>query len=325
MRRELAFLAAVAAIPSAAFAQNVPAIQAQSTAVASVNTGQSTSAGQHQTPPAGWPPALPMTSPSAPLDHKERTAANMSAQWRNKADRPVRDANGVLRWIYGVSQARIVCAPLQACDIELKPGEVINNILIGDSTYWRHYEGISGGPEGRTTHVTLQVLDAGRTSSLMIFTDQHTYNIKLVSTQAAYTPLTGFVYPQAQQDEQASWQNYKLAAAGHGGLSAPSYGVDAAHIEPLEIKGDRPSWRPKFAYTDGRKTYIEFPGEMQFSDSPTLLGVNGDGGLFSGPTTRRVIYRWEGRRIVADAVMDKMELILGVGGDQEKVLIVRHF
>jgi P-type conjugative transfer protein TrbG len=322
-----------------AFAQqpNVPAIQAtanatgisNTTANATVNTGgqqRQAADAQHPIPPAGWPPQIPLMSPNAKLDHKEVAATTLAKAWINKVDRPMRDANGVLRWMFGTSQARVVCAPLQACDIVLQPGEVINNIIIGDPTYWHHFENISAGQDGRTSHVTLQVLDAGRNSSLLIYTDQRTYALKLVSVQYDYTPLTGFTYPQTQQDEQDSWANYKLASAGKGGFAGhASGGVDPSHIEPLAISGDKPSWRPSFAYTDGRKTYIQFQTGLEFGDSPTLLGVNNDGGVFSSPTQRRIIYRWEGRRLVADAVMDKMELVLGVGPTQEKVTIARKF
>jgi type IV secretion system protein TrbG len=337
MIRSLLFASTILAT-APAFAQQVPEIQANATANATtnatanatVNTGQPRGQSgdqQHPVPPAGWPPQVATMSPSAKLDHKELTATKLAKVWINKADLPHRDADGVLRWVFGTSQARVVCAPLQACDIQLQPDEVINNIIIGDPTYWRHFENISAGHDGRTSHVTLQVLDAGRTSSILIYTDQRTYSLKLVSVQRDYTPLTGFTYPQPQQDEKDSWANYKLASAGKGGGHGQTSGggVDADHIEPLTISGDHPRWCPTFAYTDGRKTYIEFPQGMEFGDSPSLLGVNGDGGLFSGPTQRRIIYRWEGRRLVADAVMDKMELILGVGSSQDKVLIARKF
>jgi len=99
---------------------------------------------------------------------------------------------------------------------------------------------------------------------------------------------------------------------------------DIAHIELLTISGDSPSWKPLNAYTDGRKTYIVFPEEMQFGDSPSLLGLNSDSGWFSEPTERRVIYRWLGNRIIADTTMSKWKLVLGVGSSQQSVLLTRR-
>lgn len=332
MIRALLLASASLLITAAAGAQTVPAIQANATAngvgntaSATVNAGQS---GEHAIPPTGMPPALQLMSPSAKLDHKEVAAVTMAKVWINKADRPMRDATGIQRWMYGTSQARVVCAPLQACDVVLQPGEVINDIIIGDPTYWHHTESFSSGRDGRSSHITLQVMDAGRISSMLIMTDRdRTYSLKLVSMQYDYTPQTGFTYPQDTQTQDDSWANYKLATAGKGGVkhAESGGGVDASNIEPLTISGDKPSWLPTFAYTDGRKTYIQFPKEIAFQDSPTLLGVSNDGGIFSAASQRRVIYRWEGRRLVADAVMDKMELVLGVGFTQQKVTLSRKF
>lgn len=327
-----ALLAAAAIIPCSAFAQNVPAIQPGATASASA----SASAGQPQivngqqasskpTPPPGWPSAPVLMAPSPKLDAKERASSALGTKWRNKWDKPHLDGNGVVRFIYGTSQARVVCAPLQMCDIQLEPGEVINSKMLGDTTYWHAWYNLTNSPKGMVSHITVQPSDAGRTTTLLIYTDRdRTYSIKLISDRYTYTALTGFDYPDSQEDQDASWRNYKLASSGNGVAGPSRGGVDASRIEPMIIEGDRPSWRPRFAYTDGRKTYIEFPAEMQFGDSPSLLGVNNDGGIFSSPSTRRVIYRWEGNRMVADSVLDKFELVQGVGSSAQKVIIERQ-
>jgi type IV secretion system protein VirB9 len=334
--RPLGAVAVLAAtLPIAAGAQTVPAIQANAGAHSSVTVGQQastptlvTSSGGGNAaqvkPPPGWPPTLQTMAPSAPLDAKERRAVAMATAWRNQPDRPHRDPQGVLRWVFGLSQPRIVCAPFQMCDLELQPGEVINNVRLGDTGFWTVTPAISGSP--RTTHLAISPRESGRSTSMIVYTDRRTYNVKLVSSQRDYTPLTGFIFPD---DEQAnSFAAYRDAVAGGamagaGPVSLAGGGIDPRRIQFLKITGDSPSWRPTEAYTDGRKTYIKFPSEMQFGDSPTIVGLNNDGGLFSAPTERRVIYRHQGDLVVVDSVLDRLKLVLGVGSGQQEVTLER--
>lgn len=330
-------LASLAMLPcAAAWSQPaVPALQATAMASASAQTSTPTIVGNTTAtakPPEGWPPmSTPMVAPPVRLDRKESTSVVASTRWQNKADHGVMDSDGVLRWVYGNSQTRVVCSPLNICDIELKPGETINNIRLGDTSFWNVTLAISSGPTGRVTHAAISPRESGRETSMLIYTDERVYSIKLVSTGAAYTAKTGFSYPEMTANNEDSIASYRAAvgagAMKKGGpvmtLASSSEGGDVAHIELLTISGDNPSWKPLAAYTDGRKTYIQFPKEMQFGDSPTLLGVNADGGVFSSPTERRVIYRWMGDRLIADTVMDKLKLVLGVGGSQQSVVLAR--
>src|SRR4051812_16037453 len=147
-----------------AFGQQVPAIQANASAAASASAGAPMLTGQPSPatngnapapPPPGWPPnTVKIPLPSIKLDKKETAAANLSAKWRDKRDSPHLDADGVLRWMYGSSQTRIVCAPSHVCDIELKPGETVNNAKTGDKSFWStECCTISGSPDGRVSHV----------------------------------------------------------------------------------------------------------------------------------------------------------------------------
>ena len=337
-RWHLLIATATVMFPVTGFAQqpNVPAIQANASASASANAVAANSVpslagGTTQAvPPAGWPPmSATVHAPTVKLDNKEKTAAGLSATWRNRSDRPRLDRDGVLRWVYGNSQTRIVCAPLQICDIELKPGETINNIRMGDTVFWNVTLAFTGGPDGPVTHAAITPLEAGRTTSMLIYTDAHTYSIKLVSTATSYTSRTGFIYPEQQdtlQDQLAAYHN-ALGGKKNGStmtLTTSTNNMDLAHLEMLKITGDNPSWRPLAAYTNGQKTYIKFPAAMQFDDSPVLLGINDDGGLFRSPSNRRINYRWMGETMVADSIMSKFELVQGVGGRQQRVTLTRE-
>lgn len=89
-----------------------------------------------------------------------------------------------------------------------------------------------------------------------------------------------------------------------------------------EISGAAP-WKPVRVFNDGVKTIIQMPPEMKQTESPSLLLVRDEGGLFSDPDTQIVNYRMQGDRYIVDALFDKAILVAGVGGDQDKVTIRR--
>jgi type IV secretory pathway VirB9-like protein len=77
-------------------------------------------------------------------------------------------------------------------------------------------------------------------------------------------------------------------------------------------------------YNDGRKTIIEMPKAMQQTESPSLLVVRKDGGIFTDAETVMVNYRVQGDRYIVDTVFDKAILIAGVGSSQDRVTITRR-
>jgi type IV secretion system protein TrbG len=91
----------------------------------------------------------------------------------------------------------------------------------------------------------------------------------------------------------------------------------------LQLSGDDPSWKPLRVYTDGAKTYIEFPRTISFTSAPALVALDNTGGWFSSGSTQMVNYRMLGNRYVVDRVLDRAELISGVGSGQTRVVITR--
>jgi type IV secretion system protein VirB9 len=76
-------------------------------------------------------------------------------------------------------------------------------------------------------------------------------------------------------------------------------------------------------YNDGVKTILEMPERMRQTEAPTLLVVRKDGRLFKKADQVIVNYRVQRGRYIVDAVFDQAILVAGVGGNQEKVTIVR--
>lgn len=336
---KIAFLASVVAfVPAVALAQQGAGMQANAAANATPETGASASAfasvpvgqggtaspgqaGQPAIPP-GMPPPLRVLSPSARLNPKEARGAALAQRWANARYMPQAGADGVVRFIYGATLPTVVCAPLQVCDLQLQPGEVVNNINVGDKLRWSVMPGVSGSPEGQVTHIIIKPFDAGLVSSMTVLTDRRSYNIKLVSTQSRWMPHVGFTYPDDQQRAWAGYQQTVGAAAAYGGAGG-GYG---ASVQPggtlaffeVECQGS-PYWHPRRAWTDGTKTYVEFPSALT-SGAVAFVGLADNGGWFSKPSTRVINYRpMPGNRYMADGALDRAALI-GAGGEQRCTL-----
>lgn len=73
------------------------------------------------------------------LTPAEQKALKIARDWQARSATqltPVPGPDGAIRFLHGSVQPSIVCAVMQVTDIELEPGEQINNISIGDSACW---------------------------------------------------------------------------------------------------------------------------------------------------------------------------------------------
>jgi type IV secretion system protein TrbG len=271
--------------------------------------------------PAQMPPSVQLVSPSAPLDAKERHAVILARRWRNRREMPQPGEDGVVRYLFGATLPTVVCAPLQICNLALQPGEVVHDVQVGDSVRWKISPSISGSGSEQTTHLIIKPVDAGLVSSLNVATNRRTYAIKLVSTQRDWMPLVAFNYPD---DMQQQWHAYRQTVAFGAAANRLPTGENTTNLDfGFQLSGDDPSWKPLRVYTDGAKTYIEFPRAISFTSAPALVALDSTGGWFSSGTTQMVNYRMLGNRYVVDRVLDRAELISGVGSGQTRVVITR--
>jgi P-type conjugative transfer protein TrbG len=217
-------------------------------------------------PPKAWPGAVQQLSPSAPLDPKSRHGIALVHRWARRPVMPAMGPRGEVRFLYGASQDTVVCAPLQICDIALQPGEIVQNVNLGDATMWNCPPGISGSGAAQVTHLLCKPADAGLQTTLAVQTNRRSYSIELVSTRHDYMPKVGFDYPE---DQATQWAAYQMAVGAQAHQPMPT----AGYIH-YAITGDDPPWRPIEAYSDGRKTFIRFPPAMAYGKAPVLERLN---------------------------------------------------
>ncbi|MDI2113885.1 P-type conjugative transfer protein TrbG [Commensalibacter nepenthis] len=265
------------------------------------------------------PPVInPINQNPVTLTNKETAGVNITKKWRTRRAMPASGSNGTVVFTYGATQPSIVCAPLTVCLLKLEAGEklVKNGLQIGDGTRWL----ISPSRSGDRMVLVIKPTDAGLRTTLAIMTNKRVYAINLVSVAAQNRSMaiSEFSYPE---EVQKQWNEYYAQQAQAKQDNTMENGRDVSQLDfKYKIKG-KTSWRPTRVYSDGVHTFIQFPASMASGDAPSLLALANDGGIFSSPTQELVNYRKEGNTYVVDKVLNKAELVLGVGSSKEKVTI----
>jgi type IV secretion system protein VirB9 len=292
MRNVWAIVAAFMMVPASALAQQaVPAIN-----------------------PNELPPPIPLLSNKVvPLGAKAAAGLRISQAWAGSHNLPTPGSNGAVQFRYGATLPTLVCAPLRVCDIRLQPGEVVQQINIGDSAEWQAIPAVSGDGSDAVTHVLIKPVNSGLSTDLVISTNRRTYTIQLISDRQRWMPVVAFQYPS---DVQAAWAAYHAKMDQEQTDNVLPSGQSVAKLDfNYRLNGANPDWRPVRVYTDGTKTYIDFPDKMLVTTAPVLLALGSNG------KTELVNYRVDGSVYIVDRVLTRAELIAGVGSGQRAVRI----
>jgi type IV secretion system protein TrbG len=268
------------------------------------------------------PPPVSLLSPNVPLTTRQAQASAISRRWRNRVATPGEGAGGSVNYMFGASIPSVVCSPLYVCNISLQAGEVVNDIKAGDAVRWLITPSIVGSGATAQTIISVKPTDAGLQTNLIIATTRRLYDITLVSSTYAHTDDITFTYPE---DVQAQWQQYQQQAQQRYTDTTLANGTNLASLDfGYSLSGGNPSWRPLRVYSDGIKTYIQFPRAMLSGDAPALVALGNDGSWFSSPSKQIVNYRVEGDTYVVDRVLSRAALISGVGGSQDEIEIIHQ-
>ena len=282
--------------------------------------------------PEGWPPALQVDSKSAapavipeidylnpktvPLTDKEKKALRLSGSWSRQGVEPVLTGGGKVVYVHGASLPTIVAAPMQVCDVELQSGEIVHEIVVGDSSRWMVDSGTAGSGLGATAHLFIKPVDSGLESSAVVTTDRRVYHLRLVSQRSGHTPYVGFLYSESLK-QQAAWKQARDAKEREwDSTTVDGKATDLSALNfNYEVKG-KAKWKPERVYDDGRQTFIRLPEKSASGEMPVLL-------VRKGKQDVLVNYRVKDSAMIVDGLFDRIALIIGVGGDQEKVDVIR--
>ncbi|MQW86127.1 P-type conjugative transfer protein TrbG [Sinorhizobium saheli] len=253
---------------------------------------------------------LPPAAFAQSMSANETKGATISNQWRAGRGLVTKGADGKVIFLFGEIQPSVVCSPLQVCDIELQAGEVVRDVLVGDMVRWKVEPATSGAVGGQAIHLIVKPSEPGLITSMVVTTSRRTYHIQLKSNATQYMARVGFEYPEDVSSKLADI-NARLEASTIPGANVPAEKLNFGY----SVSG-RASWRPTRVYSDGAKTYIQFPRSLAGQDAPVLFVV-------SGGENRIVNYRMKSGMMVVDYNIDRAVLVSGVGWKQQKVTIRR--
>lgn len=174
------------------------------------------------------------------------------------------DKEGVVRFAYDYGQPpAIVCAPTITCDLELQSGEVVGDIVSGDSVRRDPAAGwiIAQGMQGSVPHIYVSPMKPSGITNLLVTTNRRPYALYLVATTTSHVQhwRYGFAYPAPPAIAVVSPAPEPTATATP---QPRNYGFN--------VGGNAP-FRPRSVYSVGDETYVELPdGDYA---RPTVVAV----------------------------------------------------
>ena len=183
---------------------------------------------------------------SAAAAPRQDAALSAARAWETGSKtRPLVDGDGALRYPFGSYQPTVTGRPLHVVDVEMQPGETVEETACGDTKRWL-ISVIHGNPD----HVIIKPTDTGLVTNLIVITDKRTYNLRLVSRDKSYVPRIGFYYPQ---EAVTSWGKAETREAA----ARPLVSAEKLNFN-YSVDGPE-SFRPVRVFDDGAHVYMEMP------------------------------------------------------------------
>jgi len=117
----------------------------------------------------------------------EIKATKLSSKWRGTPGLVTTGPDGKVIFLFGETQPSVVCSPLQVCDIELQGGEIVRDVLVGDTVRWKVEPATSGATGGQAIHLIVKPSEPGLVTSMVVDLAAHLSH----STQIPSEPVHG--------------------------------------------------------------------------------------------------------------------------------------
>ena len=260
---------------------------------------------------------------SRDLSQRELHSITLAKEWLDNGNKSFRGEDGSVSFLYGATMPRVIVAPLKITDIQFQMGEMIKDVQLGDTTRWMTSPSISGDGKNQISHLLVKTTDVGLETTLFVSTNKRTYHMNLFSRKYEYMPIVGFKYRDEINKKWDAYTNHfkeekkrQQASKRFKMTSALSKNIDSLDFE-YTITGET-SWKPLRVYNDGIKTYIQMPNNMKYQEAPIFMVLD------KGDNNQLVNYRLKENNYIVDKLFKKGMLIIGVGENQEKIIISKR-
>ena len=193
---------------------------------------------------------------------------------------------------------QIYAAPNHVSTITFAPGEELLLVSVGDKTRWKIIEAEA---QNVSPMLVIKVTHAKLHSTMVVTSTKRTYLFELKSYQHQYMANVKFAYPQEtirRFTRRAKAQNAKKPKA----FAVPLSAIGSHYRMVVKNKDKRPSFTPRRAFVYGKKTYIEFPFQLNKAKLPTPYKLN------HTKSTHQVQYAIDGHYLIIGEVVDHLML-----------------
>ncbi|MDR3280256.1 MAG: TrbG/VirB9 family P-type conjugative transfer protein, partial [Synergistaceae bacterium] len=145
---------------------------------------------------------LPMDDASKMVEEWLRATGAAPGADDSSSSRPYMINRARRDFRFGVTRPEILCRTGMITDIELEPGERVENFSISDGREWSISAAWNGDLGNLVTHILLRPFFPGLKTNLAIYTDRRTYSMDLSSSlDGLHMAYIGFKYPETVKHE----------------------------------------------------------------------------------------------------------------------------
>lgn len=219
----------------------------------------------------------------------------------------------------------IITSPKAITDFRLKPGESIAGqpIVNNSTTSWQFTMGTSIENGETIQHLFIKPSIVGLDTSMIILTNQRTYYFRVASFEESYMTALRFNYPIDSGKGYFVTEDFEnFISEQNKAKEETGYTINMSNVnynyKISKYKGN-PTWIPQSCFSDGLKTYIQFPIVMLKTDEMPSVYVE------KGGAVTLVNYRVKGNVYMIDTIISDDQRILLKSSEKEQVRITRAY
>lgn len=257
------------------------------------------------------PPAAPTPEQIEQAQAQSKPVGDVLDEANERATQPIdpdRFVNAVQVYDYMAgAQYPIWGAPNHLTVIEFGPGETLNSFASGDTIRWQVAQTESGVGVGARQMLVVQPTQKGLHTTMLVTTNMGSYLFNLRSFKHSYLAGVRFRYP-TQTIKNFVQKSQTQAQARVDAQKKKGLEVDLANLDSnyrFVVSGDAPEWAPTQVFTDGKRTFIEFPQDLGTTQVPSLFLLG------TSKSARLVQYAIRGRYMIIPQKVRLAQLRLG--------------